>query len=133
MPRGARFHKSANLILRRWLTYSQLFVILHSRSLQLDQGVPAFLVNTNVFISNALLFMKYKLYIWNCSIISRYGIHGFPTLFLLNSTMRVRYHGPRTVKPLAAFYSDVSGMKIVACQLLFFRNSLFHILFWDRW
>uniref|UniRef100_A0A804PQ40 Thioredoxin domain-containing protein n=1 Tax=Zea mays TaxID=4577 RepID=A0A804PQ40_MAIZE len=42
------------------------------------------------------------------SIISRYGIHGFPTLFLLNSTMRVRYHGPRTVKPLAAFYTDVS-------------------------
>ncbi|KAL6912110.1 hypothetical protein ACP4OV_000915 [Aristida adscensionis] len=44
------------------------------------------------------------------SIISRYGIHGFPTLFLLNSTMRVRYHGPRTVKSLAAFYSDVSGI-----------------------
>ncbi|TVU28579.1 hypothetical protein EJB05_20101 [Eragrostis curvula] len=44
------------------------------------------------------------------SIISRYGIHGFPTLFLLNSTMRVRYHGPRTVKPLAAFYTDVSGI-----------------------
>ncbi|CAM0944081.1 unnamed protein product [Alopecurus aequalis] len=40
----------------------------------------------------------------------RYGIHGFPTLFLLNSTMRVRYHGPRTVKSLAAFYSDVSGI-----------------------
>jgi len=44
------------------------------------------------------------------SIISRYGIHGFPTLFLLNSTMRVRYHGPRTVKSLAAFYTDVSGI-----------------------
>uniref|UniRef100_J3LH77 Thioredoxin domain-containing protein n=2 Tax=Oryza brachyantha TaxID=4533 RepID=J3LH77_ORYBR len=46
------------------------------------------------------------------SIISRYGIHGFPTLFLLNSTMRVRYHGPRTVKSLAAFYRDVSGFDI---------------------
>uniref|UniRef100_A0A453PN29 Thioredoxin domain-containing protein n=1 Tax=Aegilops tauschii subsp. strangulata TaxID=200361 RepID=A0A453PN29_AEGTS len=46
------------------------------------------------------------------SIISRYGIHGFPTLFLLNSTMRVRYHGPRTVKPLAAFYSDVSEASV---------------------
>ncbi|XP_062221971.1 5'-adenylylsulfate reductase-like 3 [Phragmites australis] len=44
------------------------------------------------------------------SIISRYGIHGFPTLFLLNSTMRVRYHGPRTVKSLAVFYTDVSGI-----------------------
>ncbi|BAF10073.1 5'-adenylylsulfate reductase-like 3 precursor [Oryza sativa Japonica Group] len=46
------------------------------------------------------------------SIISRYGIHGFPTLFLLNSTMRVRYHGPRTVKSLAAFYRDVSGFDV---------------------
>jgi hypothetical protein len=63
MPRGARFHKSANLILRRWLTYSQLFVTLHSRNLQLDQGMPALRVNKNVFIGNALLFMKYKLYI----------------------------------------------------------------------
>ncbi|XP_062220340.1 5'-adenylylsulfate reductase-like 3 [Phragmites australis] len=44
------------------------------------------------------------------SIMSRYGIHGFPTLFLLTSTMRVRYQGPRTVKLLAAFYTDVSGI-----------------------
>jgi len=49
------------------------------------------------------------------SIISRYGIHGFPTLFLLNSTMRVRYHGPRTVKSLAAFYTDVSGVLFTPC------------------
>uniref|UniRef100_A0A0E0HMT7 Thioredoxin domain-containing protein n=1 Tax=Oryza nivara TaxID=4536 RepID=A0A0E0HMT7_ORYNI len=40
----------------------------------------------------------------------RYGIHGYPTLFLINSTVRVRYHGPRTVKSLAAFYNDVSGI-----------------------
>lgn len=44
------------------------------------------------------------------SIISQYGIHGYPTLFLVNSTILVRYHGPRTVKSLAAFYSDVSGV-----------------------
>ncbi|XP_006656789.1 5'-adenylylsulfate reductase-like 2 [Oryza brachyantha] len=40
----------------------------------------------------------------------RYGIHAYPTFFLINSTVRVRYHGPRTVKSLAAFYSDVSGI-----------------------
>jgi len=44
-----------------------------------------------------------------CSILSRYGVHGFPTLFLLNSTMRVRYHGSRTINSLVAFYSDVTG------------------------
>ncbi|XP_072989846.1 5'-adenylylsulfate reductase-like 3 [Typha latifolia] len=44
------------------------------------------------------------------SILSRYGVHGFPTLFLLNSTMRVRYHGPRTVSSLVAFFKDVTGV-----------------------
>ncbi|KAI8002681.1 5'-adenylylsulfate reductase-like 4 [Camellia lanceoleosa] len=45
------------------------------------------------------------------SILSKYGVHGFPTLFLLNSTMRVRYHGSRTLGSLAAFYNDVTGLK----------------------
>lgn len=45
------------------------------------------------------------------SILSRYGVHGFPTLFLLNSTMRVRYHGSRTISSLVSFYSDVTGVK----------------------
>ncbi|KAK6940164.1 Thioredoxin domain [Dillenia turbinata] len=45
------------------------------------------------------------------SILSKYGVHGFPTLFLLNSTMRVRYHGSRTLASLSAFYSDVTGIK----------------------
>nr|DAD21967.1 TPA_asm: hypothetical protein HUJ06_023430 [Nelumbo nucifera] len=45
------------------------------------------------------------------SILSRYGVHGFPTLFLLNSTMRVRYQGSRTLNSLVAFYNDVTGIK----------------------
>ncbi|KAJ0086871.1 hypothetical protein Patl1_08537 [Pistacia atlantica] len=45
------------------------------------------------------------------SILSKYGVHGFPTLFLLNSSMRVRYHGSRTLGSLVAFYSDVAGIK----------------------
>uniref|UniRef100_A0A5B7A0Z2 Thioredoxin domain-containing protein n=1 Tax=Davidia involucrata TaxID=16924 RepID=A0A5B7A0Z2_DAVIN len=45
------------------------------------------------------------------SILSKYGVHGFPTLFLLNSTMRVRYHGSRTLGSLIAFYSDITGIK----------------------
>ncbi|XP_008790885.2 5'-adenylylsulfate reductase-like 3 [Phoenix dactylifera] len=43
------------------------------------------------------------------SILSRYGVHGFPTLFLLNSTMRVRYHGSRTINSLVAFHNGVTG------------------------
>ncbi|KAJ6709505.1 5'-ADENYLYLSULFATE REDUCTASE-LIKE 4-RELATED [Salix koriyanagi] len=45
------------------------------------------------------------------SILSKYGVHGFPTLVLLNSTIRVRYHGSRALGSLVAFYSDVTGIK----------------------
>ncbi|KAL2893806.1 5'-adenylylsulfate reductase-like 4 [Bienertia sinuspersici] len=45
------------------------------------------------------------------SILSKYGVHGFPTLFLLNSTMRVRYRGSRSLDSLVAFYGDVTGIK----------------------
>lgn len=45
------------------------------------------------------------------SVLSKYGVHGFPTLLLLNSTMRVRYHGLRTLDSLVNFYSDFTGVK----------------------
>lgn len=46
------------------------------------------------------------------SILSKYGVHGFPTLFLLNSKMRVRYHGNRSFESLSTFYNDVTGFQI---------------------
>ncbi|KAL6176932.1 hypothetical protein ACLB2K_053564 [Fragaria x ananassa] len=52
------------------------------------------------------------------SILSKYGVHGFPSLFILNSTMRVRYQGARTPGSLIAFYSDVTGIKTVSLDQL---------------
>lgn len=46
---------------------------------------------------------------FNFSILSKYGVYGFPTLILLNSTMRVRYQGSRTLDSLITFYGDVTG------------------------
>ncbi|KAJ8747444.1 hypothetical protein K2173_023844 [Erythroxylum novogranatense] len=40
-----------------------------------------------------------------------YKVHGFPRLFLLNSTMRVRYHGSRGLDSLVLFYTDVTGIQ----------------------
>ncbi|XP_039114284.1 5'-adenylylsulfate reductase-like 3 [Dioscorea cayenensis subsp. rotundata] len=51
------------------------------------------------------------------SVLSKYGVHGFPTLFLLNSSIWVRYHGPRTMKSLATFYTDVTGIKAAPLQI----------------
>ncbi|KAH9624458.1 hypothetical protein KSS87_008148 [Heliosperma pusillum] len=45
------------------------------------------------------------------SILSKYGVHGFPTLYLLNSTMRVRYRGSRSMSSLVHFYNDVVGIE----------------------
>ncbi|XP_043705148.1 5'-adenylylsulfate reductase-like 4 [Telopea speciosissima] len=57
------------------------------------------------------------------SILSRYGVHGFPTLFLLNSTMWVRYHGSRTLSSLVAFYTDVTGIKPVLVHKMSMEKS----------
>ncbi|KAF8049989.1 hypothetical protein N665_2080s0007 [Sinapis alba] len=43
------------------------------------------------------------------STLSKYGVHGFPTLLLMNSTMRSRYRGNRMLDSLVAFYRDVTG------------------------
>ncbi|CAA0840450.1 5-adenylylsulfate reductase-like 4 [Striga hermonthica] len=48
------------------------------------------------------------------SILSKYGVHGFPTLVLLNSTMRMRYQGSRTLDSLISFYNAVTGIKMSA-------------------
>ncbi|KAL8136938.1 hypothetical protein V2J09_002939 [Rumex salicifolius] len=45
------------------------------------------------------------------SILSKYGVHGFPALFILNSTMRVHYHGSRTLSSLEAFYTDFTRIQ----------------------
>ncbi|XP_074556363.1 5'-adenylylsulfate reductase-like 3 [Curcuma longa] len=44
------------------------------------------------------------------SILSKHGVHGFPTILLLNSTMIVRYRGPRNKNSLVAFYNHVTGV-----------------------
>ncbi|RLN05272.1 hypothetical protein C2845_PM13G12150 [Panicum miliaceum] len=51
-------------------------------------------------------------------ILSRYGVRAFPTLFLVNSTVRVRYHGSRTMNSLAMFYKDVTGMNSVSLDTI---------------
>ncbi|XP_010455302.1 PREDICTED: 5'-adenylylsulfate reductase-like 6 [Camelina sativa] len=43
------------------------------------------------------------------STLSKYGVHGFPTIILMNSTMLVAYRGSRTLDSLVTFYSDVTG------------------------
>lgn len=50
--------------------------------------------------------------------LSRYGVRAFPTLFLVNSTVRVRYHGSRTMSSLIMFYKDVTGINPVSVDAI---------------
>ncbi|KAB5568703.1 hypothetical protein DKX38_002496 [Salix brachista] len=63
------------------------------------------------------------------SILSKYGVHGFPTLVLLNSTIRVRYHGSRALGSLVAFYSDVTGKGFLSSS--YFQLNASTSCFWD--
>ncbi|CAH9079449.1 unnamed protein product [Cuscuta epithymum] len=45
------------------------------------------------------------------STLSKYGVHGLPTILILNSTIRAQYHGHRTLDSLINFYGGVTGYK----------------------
>ncbi|KAJ4955888.1 hypothetical protein NE237_012671 [Protea cynaroides] len=57
------------------------------------------------------------------SILSRYRVHGFPTLILLNSSMWVHYHGSRTLSSLVSFYTDVTGIKPLSVHKMSIEKS----------
>ncbi|XP_047322704.1 5'-adenylylsulfate reductase-like 4 [Impatiens glandulifera] len=60
------------------------------------------------------------------STLSKYGVHGFPTLILMNSTLRMRYQGSRTLDSLTAFYIDFTGQKITPLDGSF-MNGISHL------
>ncbi|XP_024372249.1 5'-adenylylsulfate reductase-like 3 [Physcomitrium patens] len=45
------------------------------------------------------------------SVLSQYGVHSFPVLFMHNRTARVRYYGPRQLESLILFYQNYTGLK----------------------
>ncbi|KAL0432696.1 UNVERIFIED_CONTAM: 5'-adenylylsulfate reductase-like 4 [Sesamum latifolium] len=57
------------------------------------------------------------------SILSKYGVHGFPSLILLNSTMRMRYQGSRTLDSLISFYGEFTGIKPLADGVSFDKTG----------
>lgn len=87
----------AVLFYASWCPFSRVFRPIFSVLSSLHPSIPHFAIEESSV---------------RPSILSKYGVHGFPTLFILNSTMRVRYHGSRTLGSLIGFYSDVTGIRI---------------------
>jgi thiol-disulfide isomerase/thioredoxin len=48
------------------------------------------------------------------SVLSQYGVHSFPIIFVHNRTSRVRYHGSRTLEDFIYFYQNYTGLKSVS-------------------
>jgi thiol-disulfide isomerase/thioredoxin len=46
------------------------------------------------------------------SVLSQYGVHSFPILFMHNRTARVRYYGPRNLEYLKRFYQNYTGLSV---------------------
>lgn len=79
-----------------WCPFSTLFKPNLSVMSSLYPSIPHFAIEESVV---------------KPSLLSKYGVNGFPTLFVLNSTIRVRYHGSRTLSSLVTFYTDVTGVE----------------------
>ncbi|KAH9301809.1 hypothetical protein KI387_013392, partial [Taxus chinensis] len=45
------------------------------------------------------------------SVLSRYGVHSFPSLFLQNQTSRACYHGSRDLESFVLFYKEITGIE----------------------
>lgn len=124
----------AVLFYASWCPFSRIFRPLFSVLSSLHPSIPHFAIEESsvrprsVSVLNITPFFSVHSFVCSiecqfnsCSILSKYGVHGFPTLFILNSTMRVRYHGSRTLGSLVGFYNDVTGKA-------HFRSLSFH---WD--
>ncbi|KAL7245658.1 hypothetical protein ACSBR2_000899 [Camellia fascicularis] len=86
----------AVLFYASWCPFSGAFRPTYSILSTLYPSIPHFAIEESVIRPSTL---------------SKYGVHGFPSLFLLNSSMRVCYHGSRTLGSLVSFYDDVTGLK----------------------
>ncbi|XP_038882174.1 5'-adenylylsulfate reductase-like 5 [Benincasa hispida] len=45
------------------------------------------------------------------NVLSKYGVHSFPSILLVNGTSRVRYRGQKDILSLVRFYNRITGLK----------------------
>ncbi|CAI9116290.1 OLC1v1017396C1 [Oldenlandia corymbosa var. corymbosa] len=96
MVYGNKHDYVALLFYASWCPFSASFTPSFSILASLFPSVPHFAIEESAVKPSTL---------------SKYGVHGFPTVFLLNSTIRVRYHGSRSLDSLVTFYNDVTGIE----------------------
>uniref|UniRef100_A0A0A9DC62 APRL8 n=1 Tax=Arundo donax TaxID=35708 RepID=A0A0A9DC62_ARUDO len=69
------------------------------------------------------------------SLFSRYGVHGFPAILLVNETAMVRYRGSKDLSSLVDFYKETTGLDPIAhldVNQQESTGSLRSVMPWDR-
>ncbi|XP_071721056.1 5'-adenylylsulfate reductase-like 7 [Rutidosis leptorrhynchoides] len=60
-------------------------------------------------------------------VFSRHGIHGVPSMLLVNRTSRMRHHGPKDINSLVHFYKKTTGLEpvidLTGDQIIFPENK----------
>ncbi|GAB4861226.1 5'-adenylylsulfate reductase-like [Ancistrocladus abbreviatus] len=93
--RSNRHGYAAVLFYASWCPFSRAFRPSFSVLASLYPSIPHFVIEESSI---------------RPSMLSKYGVHGFPTLFLINSTMRTPYAGSRSLSSLTTFYSGHTGI-----------------------
>lgn len=65
------------------------------------------------------------------SVLSQYGVHSFPILFMHNRTARVRYYGSRNLEYLIRFYQNYTGLSATEGEPRRKENCAFARLVYD--
>jgi hypothetical protein len=124
MQPGAPFPDRFDLCMMFCLHFFPQFTMWPLRSLQSGQGKKLLLevygtilgaiVYLNPGISEAKILTLSIFCTRFGSVLSQYGVHSFPILFMHNRTARVRYYGPRNLEYLKRFYQNYTGKEFMA-------------------
>lgn len=130
MQPGAPSLDKFDLCTMSYLLLSPRFTMWLLKSLQSGQGEKLFLElcrtivsrllsvdvvgHLNSDISDAKMLTISNFCTRFGSVLSQYGVHSFPILFIHNRTARVRYYGPRNLEYLKRFYQNYTGTESMA-------------------
>jgi hypothetical protein len=66
------------------------------------------------------------------SVLSQYGVHSFPVIFVHNKTSRVRYHGSRTLEDFVYFYQNYTGKQSRNAHFGFCGSDIVISMSWQQ-
>lgn len=86
--------------------------ILPLKNLLPCQGTPRDSNVYSIYLCNYQSTVADHFFCQCFSVFSRYGVHSFPSILIMNGTMRVRYRGSKDLISLLLFYMKTTGISL---------------------